>query len=159
MTDPNSGTYENELSTAFRDDLFTKAQWEGRKTDWLIQWFAKFVNSSDSSVKFEVPLTLTVGGNLVSGTLISEADYFDLLAADFSRSFTGSVKEAAEEMIKGLQPLAVVDGEDDTYRQFVHMKNAQVFTSASGPITTQGALWRGKISSVEGFSLGSIISN
>lgn len=159
MTDIKVNTHEDELRSALGDDLFTKAQWEGRTTDWLIQWFARFVTSSDGSVKFELPLTLTVGGNLVSGTLISEADYFEQLASDFSGALPESVRETAKEMIKSLQPPAVVDGEDKVHRQFVHMKNAQVFTNASGPITTQGALWRGKVSSVEGFSLGSITSS
>lgn len=156
MTEIDQKTYESELRDALGDAVFTKAQWQGRTTDWMIQWFAEFVTSTDGSDSLELPLTLTVGGNLISGTLISEAAYFDQLAADFSGAMPESAKDAAKEMIKSLQPPPLADGEAATPRQFLHMKDAQVFTSASKPILNQGVLWRGKISSVEGFSLGNI---
>ncbi|AZP73459.1 hypothetical protein EJJ20_34950 [Pseudomonas poae] len=80
------------LREQFGDDIYTKAKWEGRQSDWLIQWFVDFVNEGDTSF----PMTFTVGGNLVSGYLISESAYFDQLAVDFS----GSVGEQAQDAAK-----------------------------------------------------------
>lgn len=156
MTEPSAKTYENELRDALGDDVFLKAQWEGRTSDWMIQWFTEFVTTKEGSVSIELPLTLTVGGNLISGKLISEAAYFDQLATDFSSAIPESSREAARELIKHLQPAPAAENEAPTPRQFLHMRDAQVFTDASKPIVGQGVLWRGKISSVEGFSLGTI---
>lgn len=156
MTDDSAKTYENELRDALGDDLFLKAQWQGRTSDWMLQWFTEFVTTRDSSVSLELPLTLTVGGNLISGKLISEAAYFDQLATDFSGAMPEASREAAKEMIKRLQPAPAAEDENSTPRQFLHMRDAHVFTDASKPIVSQGVLWRGKISSIEGFTLGTI---
>jgi len=40
--------------------------------------------------------------------------------------------------------------------QYLHLKDAKVYTSSSTPVLSGGQLWRGKISSVDGFTLGTI---
>lgn len=140
------------LREQFGDDIYTKTKWEGRQSDWLIQWFVDFVNEADASF----PMTFTVGGNLVSGYLISESVYFDQLAVDFSVSVGEQAKDAAQKLILALKPLPLAEGDEKAPDQFVHLKSAQVFTEAGKPIVSGGALWRGKISSIEGFHLGSL---
>ncbi|WP_416739074.1 gas vesicle accessory protein GvpU [Pseudomonas sp. NFX71] len=152
MTDAQVKTQLEKLREQFGDDIYTKTKWEGRQNDWLIQWFAKFVNTTSIGV----PLTFTVGGNLISGHLISEADYFEQLATDFSGALHEDNRASAKEMIKSLQPQPATDKDDEIACQFVHLSNAKVFTDASKPIVSGGTLWRGKISSIEGFHLGSL---
>lgn len=154
MSDEQVKTRIEILREQFGDDIYTKTKWEGRQTDWLVQWFAKFVNGGQVGVS--VPVTFTIGGGLVSGHLISEADYFEQLASDFSVALPEAAKAAGKELILSLQPTLAVDENDQPACQFVHLKGAQVFNGSSNPIPSSGTLWRGKISSVEGFSLGSL---
>jgi len=142
------------LREQLSDDIYTKTKWEGRQTDWLVQWFASFVNDAEAGVS--IPVTFTIGGNLVSGNLISEAAYFEHLASNFATALPEVAKDAGKELIMALQPKLTADEDDQLACQFAHMKNAQVFTGASHPVPSTGTLWRGKISSIEGFSLGSL---
>ncbi|WP_434701528.1 gas vesicle accessory protein GvpU [Pseudomonas sp. D1-36] len=153
MTGEQVKTRIEALREQFGDEIYTKTKWEGRQTDWLIQWFANFL---DSAQGVSIPMTFTVGGNLVSGFLISEADYFEQLASDFSAALPQAAKAAGEELIKALQPQPAIDEHSQPACQFVHLKSAQVFGASSQPVPMSGALWRGKISSVEGFNLGSL---
>lgn len=152
MTDENVKSQVEAYRELFGDDIYTKTKWEGRQSDWLIQWFARFVNDTTASV----PLTFTVGGNLISGDLISEDAYFEQLANDFSGAISEGAREAAKQLILTLKPPLQTDEDQRIACQFVHLRNAQVFTDASKPIVSGGTLWRGKISSVEGFHLGSL---
>ncbi len=154
MSEEQAKSRIDALREQFGDDIYTKTKWEGRQTDWLIQWFAKFVNSGQAGVS--IPVTFTIGGNLVSGYLISEAAYFEQLANDFAGALPEVAQEAGKELIKALQPTLATDEDDQPACQFAHLKSAQVFTGASQPVPSTGTLWRGKISSVEGFSLGSL---
>lgn len=154
MSDEQEKTRIEILREQFGDDIYTKAKWEGRQTDWLIQWFARFMNTGPSGAT--LPVTFTIGGNLVSGYLISEDEYFDLLASDFSSALPESVRDTGKELIMTLKPVPAVNGEEQPPCQFVHLKLAKVFNGLSSPIPATGTLWRGKISSVEGFSLGTL---
>ena len=154
MTDSSEKTRIELLRDQFGDDIYTKTKWEGRGADWLIQWFANFVNTAE--VGLSIPMTFTIGGSLISGYLISETAYFDQLASDFSGALPGAAKDAGRDLIKLLQPEVSAHEDDHPAEQFVHLKDAQVFSDGSKPITSKGALWRGKISSIEGFHLGSI---
>ena len=157
MTESTDKKHIEMLREQFGDDIYTKTKWEGRGADWLVQWFANFVNNAEADIS--IPMTFTVGGSLISGYLISETTYFNQLASDFSGALPEAAKESGRDLIKILQPKQSAHEDDNAAEQFVHLRDAKVFTDASKPITAQGVLWRGKISSVEGFSLGSITSN
>jgi hypothetical protein len=132
-----------------------KAEWDGRQTDWLLQWFVKFSND----MSMEISIVLTIGGNLVAGTLIPHKTYFELLADDFSKpfeAFEGDTAKNAKDLILAYIPEPTPEGEVEPACQYIHLKNARVFTGGNGPIATTGVLWRGKIAAVEGFSFGSI---
>ena len=145
------------LREQFGDEIYTKTKWQGRQADWLLQYFVQFVNDSP----IVLPVTLSVGGNLVSGQLISDSAYFDQLTEDFSQSMTGEIKESAKSFIQALKPKPTIsdDETDQVACQFIHIKNAQVFTDAGKPIVADGTLWRGKIAAVDGFSFGSLAFN
>lgn len=154
MSDEQVKTRIQALRDQFGDDIYTKTKWEGRQTDWLVQWFAKFVDNGQAGIS--IPVTFTIGGSLVSGHLISEAEYFEQLSSDFSDALPEAAREAAKKLIIALQPTLSVDEDDQPAIQFVHLKGARVFNGSSNPIPSSGTLWRGKISSVEGFTLGSL---
>ena len=91
----NEKTRNDYLREEFDDSLFTKMKWEGRQTDGVLQWFAQFVNKTS----FRVPMTLTVGGNLISGEMISEEAYFEQLAAKFSGALPEENRDTGKKLI------------------------------------------------------------
>jgi hypothetical protein len=99
-------------------------------------------------------LTLHVSGLVVSGTLIGSGRFFDEMAVmlervgqvDFAETFARPNAELMREE-------AAQEG--DSYQpQFIHLTNARVFTSpGSRPLPP--TLWRGRLSHVSAWSLGS----
>lgn len=88
-------------------------------------------------------ITLSVGGCLISGRLISASQYM--------RDFTPNMEDALKDA--GLR----IDGkpeELDSIR-FIHLADARFYYANQQPIpANQGVLWRGMLSSVDGFHLG-----
>jgi hypothetical protein len=140
------------LKEDLADSVFDKTQWQGRSTDWLLQWVVDFVSRTD----LEIGITLTIGGNLVSGRLISHKKYFEVLSEDLSKAFEAVGSDSAKA-IKDLFTSFVPTehaGEEEPSPQYLHLRESRVFTSSGGPISSVGALWRGKISSVDGIIFG-----
>ncbi len=141
---------ESELSDE-QKAIIERTEWSGRQVDWLLQWFVKLVGS----LNIEIGITLTVGGRVISGNLISHQAYFDKLAEDASAPFARIASEETAETMKKLilayKPGAPSEGEPAA--QYLHLKDCQLFTNEAQPVGT-GALWRGKISAVDGFTLG-----
>ncbi|SDO89813.1 hypothetical protein SAMN05216596_102179 [Pseudomonas congelans] len=151
---------EQDSSPSSSDDKFfdspevMRTQWEGRKTDWLLQWFVKFISDTSTSVG----MTLTVGGSQISGNLISHELYFEKLATGFSegfRKFEGvNVSEVKDLILSFNRPVASETEKKDQAFQYLHLSDVTVI-SGDRPINIQNGLWRGKIAAVEGFILGS----
>ena len=141
------------------DKVFTKTQWEGRQTDWLLQWLVKSSNRASISIG----VTLSVSGAMISGKLIPHSVYFARLAEAFSAPFRqegGHDADDLHDIILGFNvtPEPGSPEEDDPF-QFLHLENARTYFGTSSSIPGEaGTLWRGKISSVDGFTLG-LISN
>lgn len=130
-----------------------KSEWDGRQVDWLLQWLCGFVNETDT----RVGITLTVGGNVITGTLIPHSAYFERLAKDISAPFAAAGQDAQKTMhdrILGFnQP---VDPETQLPVQYLHLDNARVHTGGNQILPGKGTLWRGKLAAVEGFVLGEL---
>jgi len=143
---------------SLRDETFSKAHWEGRQTDWLLQWLVR----SSNRASMTIGITLSIGGSIVSGNLISHSDYFAQLADAFSKPFEkieGWDAQEIKSIILGFdaQPNPDETEEDEVPFQYLHLANARTYfgTSATVP-AAPGALWRGKIAAVDGFTLGRI---
>lgn len=141
------------------DTGFVKQEWEGRQTDWLLQWFVQFVNKTP----LEVGITLSIGGGLVSGILISHQQYFEELAADFSKpfeAFEGPEADHVKELVLGFISPPTAPGEREPAMQYLHLRDARLYSAGGGEaIPSKGALWRGKIAAVDGFSMGGLSAN
>lgn len=140
------------LSEDLRDNDYVKQRWEGRSQDQLLQWIVEHTNVNGN----EHRITLTVGGSLISGILIAADTYIEEIADQFSSVFD-AVDGTAEDIRSFLLSWKVSRNEDEDKNvvpQFIHLRNAEVFTSNGRPIVSGGSLWRGKISSVDGFNLG-----
>lgn len=137
------GDKYNELIAHLKD--------QGKQIDWLLQFLVKFVVTTP----VEIGVTLSVGGNLVSGQLISHDAYFKQLAEDMAAPFA-QFEDGTEASVKEII-LSFTPGEsaDDTSAfHFIHLKDCKTYSSDQSPICAEGVLWRGRIASVDGFNLG-----
>lgn len=126
-------------------------------SDWLLEILVKLVNKSKS----EIGITLQVGGFLVSGLLVSRTQYFDGFASDFSSAFSDT--EAAEDIRNSFSKFGQVQSEEEEENPnplppaYIHLKEAHFFMNGSKPIPdNKGIWWRGRLSEVSGFCLGSL---
>jgi hypothetical protein len=72
-----------------------------RRVDWLLQSLISIVNNESASI----PITLSVGGLLISGDMIGGKTYFDEFARQFKDGFTNISDQTAaaiEESFKRL---------------------------------------------------------
>lgn len=153
MSEENNVSTVQELLNQLSDPVVERTEWSGRQTDWLLQWFVQFVAKS----KIEIEVTLSVGGSMITGNLVGPQAYFEQLAEDLSAPFSGFEDQTAgkiKEIILGFKPGDPED--DDPAFQYIHLKDCTTYSDANSSIVSGGVLWRGKIASVDGFTLGSV---
>lgn len=130
--------------------------WAGRGTDWYLQELVSIVNSS----AIEFGITLHVHGAVVSGLLISGRKYFKAFADDFAGAYLGD-DEGREAVRAALASHSKIYDEIDKQEepsppQYIHLMHSRTFSPGGSTPSKVGVLWRGKISAVSGFSLGSL---
>lgn len=106
----------------------------------------------------ETGITLNVRGAVISGVLISGETYFKELTAQFAslpqagfvESFTRTLNTNADRFKTSIEE----DRKNHTIRQphYLHLRNC-VFLGTDGGTSTQKSLWRGLLSSVDGFTI------
>ena len=113
------------------------------RTDWFLQYLVSLVRNSP----MEFGITLQVSGMLVSGQLVSHKTYFEGLAIALS--------EGLEKFPDLADTLNIESNVDIPMPQFIHLKNAKLINTAGHDIPRgAGVWWRGRISEVGGFILG-----
>lgn len=128
--------------------------------DWFLQSLLNMVNGTD----MEIGVTLTVGGFLVSGTMMSGHKYFELFGRDFA---SGCLAGADAEVINSVASSFARHGTMYTEARanetplpepgFVHLRDAKLWGLKGETLPTDtGMLWRGRLSEVSGFVLGTI---
>jgi len=118
--------------------------------DWFLQFL---VNLANSGATFGI--TLNVGGFLISGYLIGGQAYFKDFGEEFSVFFQD------EEATKDIKNIIVKNGElytsedDVPPPSYIHLQDAHFFNTNGNPVpNNRGVWWRGRLSEVDGFSLG-----
>ncbi len=112
----------------------------------------------ETGIGFSV--TLCIRGLVVYGNMIRSKIYYDLVSEIFNKSnLTSSTQdpneikmaddyfESYQEFVKDMRKFSQVDSFN-----YIHLEHARIISPGFEPIIT-GA-WRGKISSVDAFSLG-----
>lgn len=129
--------------------------------DWLLEDFIQRI----ISIGIEVGVTITVGGSIISGNLITGKRYFEevsklMLEAKASDQITeflsGYFKEFSAVYTN---PLDASEDWSPPRIGYIHLEKACYISSGKAHIPTGGCLWRGKLSSVDGFSIGLIGDN
>ena len=125
--------------------------------DWFLQFLVNLANKN----QMELDMTLTVGGILVSGTLVGVRQYFDDLSEYFASPFdTGKDSEMIKDTFKkiGDQCTCISPSEQTENPSYIHLKNTNFSDGqAKIPYGNTGTWWRGRISEVQGFTPGKLI--
>jgi hypothetical protein len=123
--------------------------------DWYLQMLIESVNGTD--LKF--PITLYVNGIVLTGNLVSGHLYFAGLAEQLT-TFFGEDWEHTPATVKNLtfpggRYLKDKESDDSPPAYFVHLEEAKVMSPGQQPMPTHtGTWWRGRVSEVSGFNLG-----
>lgn len=130
-------------------------------TDWYLGWIV----GNAEQYGLEQGVTLTIGGNFVTGTLISGRKYFEEIG-NLMRSASGDLSEEVREGLgdiygrfKEFYPEATGEDLPDYRFSYIHLRNARIFENGRPLPTDRGFLWRGKLSAVDGFAIGSLDPN
>src|SRR5690606_9073723 len=100
-------------------------------------------------------ITLTTSGGMVTGDLVGIEEYFRLLGGLLSGGDSESATAKSFDRI-GDEVRASVEAEGGP-SDFVHLRNARFLSgTALVPTPPAGMLWRGSLSAVQGFSIGSL---
>jgi hypothetical protein len=128
------------------------------ETDWFLQKLVSFANEWG----LEISITLQVSGMLVSGVLVGGTKYFDEFAELFSDGLKNypDLGQAFHELISSYKKLYEVKPEENPDLpppHYIHLRNAKFYHPGQQPIPiSDGVVWRGRISEVGGFNLGSL---
>ncbi|MCH5515485.1 hypothetical protein [Pseudomonas syringae] len=133
---------------------------EGTGIDGRLQDLVRLVN--ESSVGFSFGITLFTSTGVITGDLISADSYSDLFAEHFKAGFEKAFPDGDWSLITdifsgrkdGEEPLP--EGEYVTPPQFIHLNNSSLLMDNGVRLLKEGALWRGKIQSINGFILGTM---
>jgi hypothetical protein len=109
-----------------------------------------------------IPITLQVGGIIITGKMVSIVEYFKLLSKEYNpdpegkstqwgflnRFFDESAEVARVEIEK--------DKSENKHRvqpNYIHLKEAQIINGINF-IPNGGTLWRGRLEKVDGYFMG-----
>ena len=131
--------------------------------DWFLAFLVKFMNKIPPA---GMPITLSVGGTLISGDLVSGESYFKGFADELGNAFEGGLKTpTGKEIATMLRQETAKIGEKYATTEFservgyVHLKGARIVQPGAQPLTIAPPLagwWRIRLESVDGFTFGSI---
>ncbi len=137
-----------ELREDLEDPVLLRGSWQGRGIDDTLQAIVDLANSDG----LEATVTLTIGGSQIMGILTSVQNYFDLLIHNFAEA-------AKSENIGAINVSNLLENRRPPKSgplgaQFIHLRDARFYNGDAQPVISEGILWRGKISSIDGFSFG-----
>ncbi|WP_141234021.1 hypothetical protein [Pseudomonas sp. Irchel 3E20] len=110
--------------------------------DYALRRVVKAVNDS----RIEMAITLSSGSIVIKGTLIAIDAYYDHLAVRLA----DVLNESAD--LRRTQDELKEAGNSLPY--YIHLKNSAIFVGGSQTSISGEGLWRGAISSINGYSLG-----
>jgi len=147
------------MSTAPQTQLQQQPPQPPSQPDWFLQSLVEMVNHSE----LEIGITLQISGFLVSGGLVGGAKYFEGFASDFVSGLDSNSKEieSIKQMLaKHGDVYKTTENEDESVPplpMYIHIKQAKFFNTNGNPIpANRGVWWRGRISEVSGFVLGTL---
>lgn len=133
---------------------------EAQKGGWDVvdsadDFLAQFV--ALAGVGVSMPITLTVGGSLVTGMICGGKEYHEGIEAVLRQGWP----ELPDFVAQIFKDRAEVYDRDDTHViGFIHLKDATIYNGGVNPIPNEGGVWwRGRIDAVTGWSFGKLQSS
>ena len=140
------------------EDMKRSAKEAAPQRDWFLQFLVNMANKN----RFKMEITLNVGGFLISGTLAGAKEYFADFGSDFAASFeAGKNSEEIKTTFRkiGDECACVSHSEQTDAPSYIHLKNAGFFDAQGNSIQgKRDVWWRGRISMVNGFMPGTLVS-
>ena len=124
-------------------------------SDWLLQHVVDLTNTGIS-----VPVTLTTAAGLVTGVTIRGAEYLDLFKLELTKNWPSDMQGTYSEVVEQWkadvypQPSSVEHDGPEHFASFIHLKDARVVNAGTVVPGNRGMIWRGRLSSVIGFTVG-----
>jgi hypothetical protein len=126
-----------------------------------IDWFLRSTVETIIAHGVEIGVTLAVGGAIVSGVLISGKKYFEELgdALNAASETEGDIQSVLGDSWRQFttiydKPEGAPDDWQAPSAAYLHLRGARYYAPGQRPIPAEGALWRGKLSAVDAFSVG-----
>lgn len=101
-----------------------------------------------------LPMTLYVKGTIVSGKLIGQHRFLTQWVEQFSSWMGDEARETMRNAFGLDEPEPDYKDMDASDIRFIHLEEAKVFTPGQNPLPSNGMLWRGRLTEVDGFSYG-----
>jgi hypothetical protein len=124
--------------------------------DWFLQVLVEMANRGDTSF----PITLNVGGLLISGNIVAGQAYFEGLADSVAESMTGVDEQTREEVKKEVAEAGGMVYSSDApggQPHFIHLRDARIFAPPDQQVPVQKSVyWRGRLDAVQGFTFGTL---
>jgi hypothetical protein len=144
---------EGELTTSET----TEFDWTPLGPDEILQTLVDLTNTS----KFTLGISLNIGAFLVSGNLISGRAYFDGVASEMANVYKDhpGASDAMRKFFSEFGDVYNNVGEDENRKLpvYLHLSDARFFHNAGQPFPgNRGVFWRGRISCVSGFFIGTL---
>lgn len=125
--------------------------------DWFLENLVSLANRDAG----EFPITLVVGGILITGYIASGAEYHRTFAARIAKTY-GVNAELEAKIRQNFESYADIYDEStgaELRVAFIHLKDAQYLTPGTAsfsPTDGKGNWWRGRLSEVSGFHYGKL---
>jgi hypothetical protein len=157
MTDdtaiPEADEQPVEWDPATDPDGYTNA--DIRPKDFMLKVFLDFVVGHREEAGGSAPVTVTLGGQTVSGTAIARGEWIDGVASQYEHGggsgYLRKTFEMVNEKIVEAQDRRAAADLPGRARHFIHMRDVQI---GNGGVVTERAYWRGSLDDVTGWSLG-----
>lgn len=152
MAEPDNSRVPNEEARRERQ--------REERVDWYLSNWVRLANNIDDDGSV-IPLTLIIGGAVVTGDLVAMDAYLRGVAEEGAKTL-GLKDSNAIARFKKFASAGAVDeeprgksSEDEPPPNYVHLRNAQIFLGGNTVIPTRGGVyWRGRLAAVDGFVLG-----
>lgn len=108
----------------------------------------------------ELPITLNVNGAVISGTLVGATAYYEGVTKSSEELKDSTMSKIISKKLNDLKEAYTKQKQEDKEKEesensptFIHLKNAKYLGVHGQSVSpSSGSWWRGRISSVDGFS-------
>lgn len=134
---------------------------ESAKSIQTMDRFLRALVAMSEKTHIEIGVTLTVNGLIVTGFIIDQATYFQHLIEGIRKTQADAeIKDLLTDFMDQVNLSLQKSSDEDTLHlpKYIHLRDVKIYPSEGRGMPTYGeTIWRGHLSSIDGFSLGEMI--